>query len=137
MPIRALEMCVTFPMQHMIDQFHQSEQFLTLFQFGIVGCIATHNAFDLCFLKLNIGNKYELCSELKKCPGIFSWFLISMRTYVSAHTKAIVVGRQIDRKIVARTSRFPSNKKVGQLLIEHGVLCGRAHSPTIQSVIHT
>jgi hypothetical protein len=30
----------------------------------------------------------------------FSWFLISMRTYVSAHTKAIVVGRQIDRKIV-------------------------------------
>jgi hypothetical protein len=57
----------------------------------------------------------------------FSWFLISMRTYVSAHTKAIVVGRQIDRKIVARTSRFPFNKKVGQLLIEHGVLCGRAH----------
>jgi hypothetical protein len=38
--------------------------------FGIVGCIATHNAFDLCFLKLNIGNKYGLCSELKKCPGI-------------------------------------------------------------------
>jgi hypothetical protein len=32
MPIRALEMCVTFPMQHMIDQFHESEQFLTLFQ---------------------------------------------------------------------------------------------------------
>jgi hypothetical protein len=26
--------------------------------------------------------------------------LISMRTYVSAHTKAIVVGRQIYRKIV-------------------------------------
>jgi hypothetical protein len=25
---------------------------------------------DLCFLKLNIGNKYGLCSELKKCPGI-------------------------------------------------------------------
>jgi hypothetical protein len=23
MPIRALEMCVTFPMQQMIDQFHQ------------------------------------------------------------------------------------------------------------------
>jgi hypothetical protein len=23
-------MCVAFPMQHMIDQFHQSEQFLTL-----------------------------------------------------------------------------------------------------------
>jgi hypothetical protein len=39
--------------------------------FGIVGCIATHNAFDLCFLKLNIGNKYGLCSELKKCPGIW------------------------------------------------------------------
>jgi hypothetical protein len=38
--------------------------------FGIVGSIATHNAFDLCFLKLNIGNKYGLCSELKKCPGI-------------------------------------------------------------------
>jgi hypothetical protein len=53
---------------------------------------------------------------------------------VSAHTKAIVVGRQIDRKIVARTSRFPFNKKVGQLLIEHGVLCECAHSPTIQSV---
>jgi hypothetical protein len=67
----------------------------------------------------------------------FSWFLISMRTHVSAHTKAIVVGRQIDRKIVARTSRFPFNKKVGQLLIEHGVLCGRAHSPTTQSVIYT
>jgi hypothetical protein len=53
---------------------------------------------------------------------------------VSAHTKAIVVGRQVDRKIVARTSRFPFNKKVGQLLIEHGVLCECAHSPTIQSV---
>jgi hypothetical protein len=25
---------------------------------------------DLCFLKLNIGKKYGLCSELKKCPGI-------------------------------------------------------------------
>jgi hypothetical protein len=24
----------------------------------------------MCFLKLNIGNKYGLCSELKKCPGI-------------------------------------------------------------------
>jgi hypothetical protein len=24
----------------------------------------------LYFLKLNIGNKYGLCSELKKCPGI-------------------------------------------------------------------
>jgi hypothetical protein len=31
--------------------------------FGIVGCIATHNAL-MCFLKLNIGNKYRLCSEL-------------------------------------------------------------------------
>jgi hypothetical protein len=40
--------------------------------FGIVGCIATHNAFDLCFLKLNIGNKYGLCSELKKCPGMIN-----------------------------------------------------------------
>jgi hypothetical protein len=52
MPIRALEMCVTFPMQHMLDQFHQSEQFLTLFQnlvFGIVGCIATHNALTCVF----------------------------------------------------------------------------------------
>jgi hypothetical protein len=67
----------------------------------------------------------------------FSWFLISMRTYVSAHTKAIVVGRQIDRKIVARSSRFPFNKKVGQQLTEHGVQCECAHSPTIQSVIHT
>jgi hypothetical protein len=53
-----------------------------------------------------------------------------MGTYVSAHTKAIVVGRQIDRKIVGRTCRFPFNQKVGQLLIEHGVLCERAHSPT-------
>jgi hypothetical protein len=41
-----------------------------------------------------------------------------MRTYVSAHTKAIVVGRQIDRKIVARTCRFPFNKKVGQQTID-------------------
>jgi hypothetical protein len=41
--------------------------------FGIVGCIATHNTFDLCFLKLNIGNKYGLCSELKKCPGILDY----------------------------------------------------------------
>jgi hypothetical protein len=38
--------------------------------FGIVGCIATHNAL-MCFLKLNIGNKYGLCSELKKCPGMY------------------------------------------------------------------
>jgi hypothetical protein len=26
--------------------------------FGIVGCIATQQCIDLCFLKLNIGNKY-------------------------------------------------------------------------------
>jgi hypothetical protein len=26
---------------------------------------------DLCFLKLNIGNKYGLYSELKKCPGMY------------------------------------------------------------------
>jgi hypothetical protein len=26
--------------------------------FGIVGCIATQQLIDLCFLKLNIGNKY-------------------------------------------------------------------------------
>jgi hypothetical protein len=54
MPIRALEMCVTFPMQHMIDQFHQSEQFLTLFQnlwcsVYVVACIATHNALICVF----------------------------------------------------------------------------------------
>jgi hypothetical protein len=70
-------MCVTFPMQHMIDQFHQSEQFLTLFQnlwcsVYVVGCIATHNALICVFFKLNIGNKYGLCSELKKCPGILA-----------------------------------------------------------------
>jgi hypothetical protein len=88
MPIRALEMCVTFPMQHMIDQFHQSEQFLTLFQFGIVGCIATHNAFDLCFLKLNIGNKYELCSELKKCPGIsINYYIGNVDTRVKQRSR--------------------------------------------------
>jgi hypothetical protein len=39
--------------------------------FGIVGCIATHNALICVFLKLNIGNKYGLCSELKKCPGMW------------------------------------------------------------------
>jgi hypothetical protein len=53
MPIRALEMCVTFPMQHMIDQFHQ---FGTIFNiiskslvFGIVGYIAIHNALICVF----------------------------------------------------------------------------------------
>jgi hypothetical protein len=74
MPIRALEMCVIFPMQHMIDQFHQTETIFNIISkslvFGIVGCIATHNALICVFLKLNIGNKYGLCSELKKCPGI-------------------------------------------------------------------
>jgi hypothetical protein len=30
--IRNVRDILTFPMQHMIDQFHQSEQFLTLFQ---------------------------------------------------------------------------------------------------------
>jgi hypothetical protein len=53
----------------MIDQLHQSEQFLTLFQnvscSCIVGCIATHNAL-ICALKNNIENKYGLCSVLKK-----------------------------------------------------------------------
>jgi hypothetical protein len=33
---------------------------------------------DLCFLKLNIGNKRGLCSELKKCPGI--WRNSALRT---------------------------------------------------------
>jgi hypothetical protein len=30
---------------------------------------------DLCFLKLNIGNKYGLCSELKKCPGMYTLYM--------------------------------------------------------------
>jgi hypothetical protein len=47
-------MCVTFPMQHMIDQFHQSEHILTLhisksLVFGIVDCIAIHNALICVF----------------------------------------------------------------------------------------
>jgi hypothetical protein len=69
-------MCVTFPIQHMIDQFHQLEQILTLLQnfdhfcrSCIIGCIATHNAL-ICFLGLNMGSRYGLCSELKGCPGI-------------------------------------------------------------------
>jgi hypothetical protein len=35
--------------------------------FGIVGWILDSNSqcIDLCFFKLNIGNKYGLCSELK------------------------------------------------------------------------
>jgi hypothetical protein len=72
MPIRALEMCVTFPMQHMRDQFHQSEQFLTLFQnlWCSVKLHSNSQCINLCFLKLNVGNKFGLCSELKKCPGI-------------------------------------------------------------------
>jgi hypothetical protein len=32
--------------------------------FGIVGCIATHNAFDLCFL---IGNKYSEIFLINNC----------------------------------------------------------------------
>jgi hypothetical protein len=52
---------------------------------------------------------------------------------VSVHTKAIVVARQTDRKIVGWASRFPFNKKVGQLVLEYGVLCKCVYSPTIQS----
>jgi hypothetical protein len=37
---------------------------------------------DLCFLKLNIGNKYGLCSMLKKCPGI----CIKLSTATSTRT---------------------------------------------------
>jgi hypothetical protein len=68
MRIRALEMCVTFPMQHMIDQFHQWEQFLSGVRYSWLH--GNSQCIDLCFLKLNIGNMYGLCSELKKCPGI-------------------------------------------------------------------
>jgi hypothetical protein len=32
-----------------------------------------YTCIDLCFLKLNIGIKYGLCSMLKKCPGILSF----------------------------------------------------------------
>jgi hypothetical protein len=40
-----------------------------------------HTCIDLCFLKLNTGNKYGPCSMLKKCPDISSfvftsWFVI-------------------------------------------------------------
>jgi hypothetical protein len=39
--------------------------------FGICSWLHSNSqCIDLCFLKLNIGNKYGLCSELKKCPGI-------------------------------------------------------------------
>jgi hypothetical protein len=56
--------------------------------FGIVGCIATHNAFDLCFLKLNIGNKYGLCSELKKCPGIsINYYIGNVDTRVKQRSR--------------------------------------------------
>jgi hypothetical protein len=76
MPIRALEMYVTFPMQHMINQFHRSEQFLTYFKISGVRYSWLHcnsQCINLCFLKLNIGNKYGLYSELKKCPGTCSF----------------------------------------------------------------
>jgi hypothetical protein len=59
---------------HMIDQFHQSEQFLTLFQNLWYSWLHSNSqCIDLCFLKLNIGNKYGLCSELKKCPGMYRY----------------------------------------------------------------
>jgi hypothetical protein len=34
------------------------------------------------FLKLNIGNKYRLCSELKKCPGMFLYTVFCMERQV-------------------------------------------------------
>jgi hypothetical protein len=57
-----------------IDQFHQSEQFLTLFQNLTTTDASSINwlhskysqCIDLRFLKLNTGTKYGLCSELKK-----------------------------------------------------------------------
>jgi hypothetical protein len=85
MPIRVLEMCLTFPMQHMIDQFHQSEQFLHYFKISGVRYSLLHSnsqCIDLCFLKLNIGNKYGLCSELKKCPGIMYLDLSSIHFFI-------------------------------------------------------
>jgi hypothetical protein len=39
--------------------------------FGYSWLHINSQCIDLCFLKLNIGNKYGLCSELKKCPGIY------------------------------------------------------------------
>jgi hypothetical protein len=69
-------MCFTFFQSLIpIDQFHQSEQFLTLFQnlatmdaSSINWLHSKYSQFiDLRFLKLNIG----LCSELKKGFCIF------------------------------------------------------------------
>jgi hypothetical protein len=46
--------------------------------FNIIYCVryrwlhSNSQCIDLCFLKLNIGKKYGLCSELKKCPGIMA-----------------------------------------------------------------
>jgi hypothetical protein len=42
----------------------------TIFNIISKSLVFGSQCIDLCFLKLNIGNKYGLCSELKKCPGI-------------------------------------------------------------------
>jgi hypothetical protein len=47
---------------------HQWEQFLSGVRYSWLH--GNSQCIDLCFLKLNIGNKYGLCSELKKCPGM-------------------------------------------------------------------
>jgi hypothetical protein len=48
--------------------FEQLDHFVKLSStyFRYLGYVITY-MHDLCFLKLNIGNKYGLCSTLKKC----------------------------------------------------------------------
>jgi hypothetical protein len=59
MLIRAYEMCVTFFQSLIpIDQFHQSEQLLTLIQHLVTTDASSIKCIDLCFLKLNIGDEY-------------------------------------------------------------------------------
>jgi hypothetical protein len=40
---------------------------------------------DLCFVKLNIGNKHGLCSELKKCPRIKSKYIFLKSRFSSGN----------------------------------------------------
>jgi hypothetical protein len=70
-------MCVTF-FQSLtpIDQFHQSEQFLTLHIskfFTSLWYNWLHSKYsqciDLCFFKLNIGTGVWTMFSVKKCPG--------------------------------------------------------------------
>jgi hypothetical protein len=78
--------------------FKQLDHFVKLSStyFSYLGYVL-HTCIDLCFLKLNIGNKFGLCSMLKKCPGMYC--IVSLSPLQILQLSLFIVGYPIGNNV--------------------------------------